>query len=139
METINKLQDLATHMDLEPAGEITHGAMGRIAPCGLAVEEKSSRKQKKNEDLGVFHAAMPGGKTIPLLKTLLTCLDRSILLGTLGLGFTNFAVVGSSVGGGGVRFRFFNGAFELGFDGCRLCVGHCVVDRCWSFGGYWDW
>ena len=72
METINKLQDLATHMDLEPAGEVNHGSLDRIAPCGLTVEEKPRRKQKKNEDLGVFHAAMPGGKTIPLLKTLLT-------------------------------------------------------------------
>jgi predicted DNA-binding helix-hairpin-helix protein len=72
METINKLQDLATHMDLEPAEEVKPGSMGRIAPCGLAVEEKPRRKRKKNEDLGVFHAAMPGGKTFPLLKTLLT-------------------------------------------------------------------
>lgn len=72
METINKLHDLATHMTLEPAEEAGMGDMGRVAPCGLVVEEKSQQKRKKNEDLGIFHAAMPGGKTIPLLKTLLT-------------------------------------------------------------------
>ena len=59
-------------MDLEPAEETKLGSFAHLAPCGLAVEEKPRRKQKKNEDLGVFHAAMPGGKTIPLLKTLLT-------------------------------------------------------------------
>ncbi len=72
METLLKLQDVATHMDLEPAEEMTTGNMSRIAPCGLAVESKSDRRKKKDEELGIFHAAMPGGKTIPLLKTLLT-------------------------------------------------------------------
>jgi hypothetical protein len=74
MKAIRKLQDLAIHMDLEPAEETKLGSFAHLAPCGLAVEEKPRRKQKKNEDLGVFHAAMPGGKTIPLLKTLLTSL-----------------------------------------------------------------
>lgn len=72
METINKLRDLATHMDLEAAEETGSGSMGRIAPCGLVVEEKPRSKATIAEDLGVFHAKMPGGKTIPLLKTLLT-------------------------------------------------------------------
>jgi predicted DNA-binding helix-hairpin-helix protein len=72
MEAINKLYDMAKHMDLEPAEEIKAGSMRRTAPCGLVVEEKPSRKRKKDEDLGIFRAAMPGGKTIPLLKTLLT-------------------------------------------------------------------
>lgn len=59
-------------MDLEPAEEAKGSSLSRLAPCGLVVEEKPRRKQKKNEDLGIFHAALPGGKTIPLLKTLLT-------------------------------------------------------------------
>ncbi len=72
METLQKLQDLASHMDLEPAEEIAPRKIGRVAPCGLVVEEKPDRRKNKDEDLGIFHAAMPGGKTIPLLKTLLT-------------------------------------------------------------------
>ncbi len=72
METIHKLRDMAMHMDLEPAEEAKVNSLANFAPCGLAVEEKPRRKQKKSEDLGIFHAAMPGGKTIPLLKTLLT-------------------------------------------------------------------
>ncbi len=72
MEVIKKLQDLATHMDLEPAEETGAKGVGSVAPCGLVVEEKSAGKRKRDEDLGIFHAAMPGGKTIPLLKTLLT-------------------------------------------------------------------
>lgn len=59
-------------MALEPAEEVRAANIGRLAPCGLVVEEKSSQKRRKEEELGVFHAAMPGGKTIPLLKTLLT-------------------------------------------------------------------
>lgn len=84
MEAIHKLKDVAVHMDLEPAeelrrhpsGRLKTSTAGKVAPCGLVVEEKPrpGRKSKKQmlEDVGVFHAAMPGGKTIPLLKTLLT-------------------------------------------------------------------
>ncbi|MFN2137364.1 MAG: radical SAM protein [Candidatus Promineifilaceae bacterium] len=77
METLVKLQDVALHMDLEPAEEMSRRpAGGAVAPCGLIVEEKPrptrSQKEARLQDLGVFHAAMPGGKTIPLLKTMLT-------------------------------------------------------------------
>ena len=76
MEAINKLQDMAVHIDLEPAEELRRSPAGKVAPCGLVVEEKPAprrkNKREKLEDLGVFHAALPGGKTVPLLKTLLT-------------------------------------------------------------------
>jgi len=76
MEAMHKLQDMAIHMDLEPAEELRRIPAGKVAPCGLVVEEKPplrrKNKQEKLEDLGVFHAALPGGKTVPLLKTLLT-------------------------------------------------------------------
>lgn len=72
MEVLQKLQSLAIHMDLEPAEESRASGVGRVAPCGLVVETKSEKKRKSKEELGIFHAAMPGGKTMPLLKTLLT-------------------------------------------------------------------
>ena len=80
METLIKLQEIAVHMDLEPAEEV-----GRLPaapttppdaplPCGLpaAPQRPSDRRAAKMNDLGVFHAALPNGGTIPLLKTLLT-------------------------------------------------------------------
>ena len=89
MEAISKLRDLSTFMHLEPAGErprapfpddgrptmdggaLTGSGVG-VAPCGMVVETKARKKRKKHDENGVFHAAMPGGKTMPLLKTLLT-------------------------------------------------------------------
>ncbi|MCA9937659.1 MAG: helix-hairpin-helix domain-containing protein [Anaerolineales bacterium] len=62
METTHKLQTIATQMHLEPAEET--GSAG--TPCGA----RTAHNWK--EELGVFHAALPGGKTIPLLKTMLT-------------------------------------------------------------------
>lgn len=72
---LHKLGEIAQHMDLEPAEE--QRRTPTVAPCGLVVEEKAgderpSSRVNKAEQLGVFHAQMPGGKTIPLLKTLLT-------------------------------------------------------------------
>lgn len=76
MEAMHKLRDMAVHMDLEPAEELRRAPASKVAPCGIVVEEKPppgrKNRQAKMEDLGVFHAAMPGGKTIPLMKTLLT-------------------------------------------------------------------
>ncbi len=71
MDSLNKLQILAEHMGLEPAEEVPSQpalAEKQVAPCGQVINPRS---QKQN-DLGIFHAKMPGGKTIPLLKTLLT-------------------------------------------------------------------
>ena len=61
METIAQLQTIATQMHLEPAEETTI-----TAPCGVRVP------RNKQEELGVFHAALPGGRTVPLLKTMIT-------------------------------------------------------------------
>jgi predicted DNA-binding helix-hairpin-helix protein len=76
MDAVHKLKEVAEHMDLEPAEELRRHPAGKVAPCGLVVEEKprpgTRSKKQMLEDVGVFHAAMPGGKTIPLLKTLLT-------------------------------------------------------------------
>ena len=80
METFVKLQDIATHMDLEPAEEVSFkpsiNPPAAVAPCGqvLAPTKASApgRRASKKESLGVFQAAVPGGKTLPLLKTLLT-------------------------------------------------------------------
>ena len=76
MEALQKLSDMAEHMALEPAEELRRAPAPTVAPCGIVVEEKGastrpSAKQKR-EQLGIFHAAMPGGKSIPLLKTMLT-------------------------------------------------------------------
>jgi predicted DNA-binding helix-hairpin-helix protein len=62
METLAKLEAMAGQMHLEPAEEA-----GVVAPCGVP-----AAVQRKREALGIHHAVMPGGKTIPLLKTLLT-------------------------------------------------------------------
>lgn len=61
METVAKLQTIAAHMNLEPAEETTI-----TAPCGVRVSNK------RQEELGVFRAALPGGRTVPLLKTMIT-------------------------------------------------------------------
>ena len=72
METVAKLTLLAEQMHLEPAEEVnTHAGPGLLPapgrgtppPCGLP---------EQHGNLGITRAVMPGGKTIPLLKTLLT-------------------------------------------------------------------
>lgn len=74
MDAVDKLKTMATQMHLEPAEEVSlrpsTGANPAIAPCGQVLP--SSGAAAKRESLGVFNAVMPGGKTIPLLKTLLT-------------------------------------------------------------------
>ncbi|MEZ4519258.1 MAG: radical SAM protein [Chloroflexota bacterium] len=82
METLIKLQEIAVHMDLEPAEETTLAAP-TVAPCGLVVDPAATqtpaaqtRADRKAADkraaLGISHAALPNGRTIPLLKTMLT-------------------------------------------------------------------
>jgi predicted DNA-binding helix-hairpin-helix protein len=74
MDATNKLKAVATQMHLEPAEETSLrprlSQSPPVAPCGQVVQ--TSQTQSKKESLGVFNAALPGGKTIPLLKTLLT-------------------------------------------------------------------
>ncbi len=70
MDPIVKLKDIATHMYLEPAEETNLRPAPQVAPCGQVVTPRNS--PKKQEELGITHAVMPGGKTMPMLKTLLT-------------------------------------------------------------------
>jgi predicted DNA-binding helix-hairpin-helix protein len=70
MESIVKLKEIATNMHLEPAEETNLRPAPQIEPCGQVVTPRNSPKQQ--EALGITHAIMPGGKTMPMLKTLLT-------------------------------------------------------------------
>ena len=89
MDTLIKLREIAVHMGLEPAEETSpaggprpDAAAGRLAPCGqvlpaatgatAAGAARPSAAEARAGALGVTHAALPGGGTIPLLKTLLT-------------------------------------------------------------------
>jgi predicted DNA-binding helix-hairpin-helix protein len=65
METADKLKLTATQMHLEPAEEVGT----QVAPCGQLIP-KGDLPPKKSS-LGIFQASM-GGKTVPILKTLLT-------------------------------------------------------------------
>ncbi len=69
MDAFVKLQDIALHMDLEPAEETQLRPPPTIAPCGQAIAP--AKKPTKQETMGIFHASA-GGKTVPLLKTMLT-------------------------------------------------------------------
>lgn len=76
MEIVQKLQDIATHMDLEPDGEIqaklplTH----QVAACGQLIQKDppTFSKPDKKKSIGISHLLMPGGKSLPALKTMLT-------------------------------------------------------------------
>ncbi|VAW43592.1 Radical SAM domain protein [hydrothermal vent metagenome] len=65
-----KLKDIATNMYLEPAEETNLRPAPQVAPCGQVVTSRNSPNQQ--DALGISHAVMPGGKTMPMLKTLLT-------------------------------------------------------------------
>lgn len=72
-----KLQDIAENMHLEPAEETELNPRPQVAPCGQVVTPRRSTGQPrhtaaKQAALGISHAVMPGGKTMPQLKTLLT-------------------------------------------------------------------
>lgn len=78
MDAFTRLELLATQMDLEPAEEagLQLAASARAAtspgllPCGEPVAPH--KQEAKKRALGIHQAAMPGGKRISLLKTLLT-------------------------------------------------------------------
>ena len=91
MDTEEKLALVTDQMHLEPAEEVkTPAASGRgIAPCGFSPAElqnvvatgametisqgdPSRALDAKKSSLGLYDAALPGGKHIRLLKTLLT-------------------------------------------------------------------
>ena len=73
-----KLQDIAVNMHLEPAEETNVRPSPEVAPCGQVVTPRNSTPSRPNhaaakqQALGISHAVMPGGKTMPMLKTLLT-------------------------------------------------------------------
>jgi predicted DNA-binding helix-hairpin-helix protein len=61
MDTIDKLANLSSLMDLEPAEE-----------TGCPKISESMKGSRKKESINISEAVMPGGKRIRLLKTLLT-------------------------------------------------------------------
>lgn len=65
MDTLIKLQDIAVNMHLEPTEEVQTSPA--VAPCGQALQ----RERQPQKELGIFHAAA-GGRTVPILKTMLT-------------------------------------------------------------------
>ena len=79
MDSISKFKHLAENAPLEPAEETPFKPEPQLPPCGINFEGQShisnlqaSQKPNLQRDLGVHHAKMPGGKTIPLLKTMVT-------------------------------------------------------------------
>jgi predicted DNA-binding helix-hairpin-helix protein len=77
MDGVNKIKAMAGQMHLELAEEVKTSPPPQprpgatVAPCGQVLPA-SSKSQAKKAELGVFEAKIPGGKTIPLLKTMLT-------------------------------------------------------------------
>lgn len=81
MDALTKLKFLADNAILEPAEEVTLTPPPHIAPCGIEIGDPKaganhtsakSPAATAQQALGIHHAKMPGGKTIPLLKTMLT-------------------------------------------------------------------
>ena len=78
MDSFVKLQDIALNMHLEPAEETNLRPAPEVAPCGQVVTPRNSpakgqnKAAAKQEALGITQAVMGGGKTMPMLKTLLT-------------------------------------------------------------------
>ena len=75
MDVLTKLQDVATHMNLEPDGEPAKQLplSQEVAPCGqLIPKAPSNLPQNDKKSIGISHLIMPGGKTLPALKTMLT-------------------------------------------------------------------
>jgi predicted DNA-binding helix-hairpin-helix protein len=99
MDSLIKLEEIAVHMDLEPAEETAASVplspqttAANVAPCGQvlsqqhtvapkvghidgqpqAASRRLSRQEAKQQALGIFHATVSGNRTIPLLKTMLT-------------------------------------------------------------------
>lgn len=62
MEPVEKLHTIATHMHLEPAEEVRSASTLPPAACGGPLQPEP----------GIFQAHVGGGRTIPMLKTMLT-------------------------------------------------------------------
>ena len=70
MDMLTKLKIINEHMYLEPAEEVGIGGKGStpaVAPCGISLKPSA-----KHESLGIYQAQMGGGKSKPMLKTMLT-------------------------------------------------------------------
>ncbi len=83
MDSLIKLQEIAVHMDLEPAEEVAYHPVPllphphntpTVAPCGQIAQSNPQPSTLSNQppDLGITQAAVSGGKPIKLLKTMLT-------------------------------------------------------------------
>lgn len=84
MDILNKLQDAAAYNALEPAEEVGPLGRGTLAgqgggimrpsslPCGLPEDPRERRAAAKAAALGVTHVQLPNGRTMPLLKTMMT-------------------------------------------------------------------
>ncbi|MFK7801945.1 MAG: radical SAM protein [Anaerolineae bacterium] len=79
MDSLDKLADVATHMNLEPTGEPTLiqpklGFDQTVTACGAVIKKDPihSPLGRSIGELGISKAAVAGGKTIPLLKTMMT-------------------------------------------------------------------
>lgn len=73
MDTLIKLEEIATHMHLEPAEEVSPRPllddMPHVAPCGQVLPKDDASGKKPS--LGIEQAIV-GGKTVPMIKTMLT-------------------------------------------------------------------
>lgn len=80
-----KLQDIAIHMGLEPAEEIplqpglkapVATPSPQVAPCGAPLSSRETMTPRglppKKDSLGIHEAVRPDGKTMRLLKTMIT-------------------------------------------------------------------
>ncbi|MFK7800805.1 MAG: radical SAM protein, partial [Anaerolineae bacterium] len=79
MDSFSKLADVATHMNLEPTGEpaLVQPKLGfdqTVAACGAVIQKDPIHLPLGHSigELGISNAAVSGGKTIPLLKTMMT-------------------------------------------------------------------
>lgn len=75
MDTLIKLQDIAVHMDLEPAEEFRLPTppiqqTPTVAPCGQPLTPQGIPPKK--DSIGIHEAVRPDGKPMRLLKTMLT-------------------------------------------------------------------
>lgn len=75
MDALVKLQDIAIHMDLEPAEEFqlkptSAKTATAVAPCGEPLTPRGLPLKK--DSIGIHEAIRPDGKPMRLLKTMLT-------------------------------------------------------------------
>lgn len=80
MDSFEKLKDVSQHMELESTGEQavvqpTLPNTHEVAACGAVIQKDpvvTRPMGRSHGELGISHAVVSGGKTIPLLKTMLT-------------------------------------------------------------------